>query len=60
MWGIEPEWEWKATPADAIRQWANVVGAEYPDRAWILSDYDVWVENPFYKGPPQPHPEEDY
>lgn len=60
MWGIEPEFEWKATPADAMRQYADVVGNDHPDREWILTDYDVWVQNPHYKGLPQPHPEEDY
>lgn len=26
--------------------------------AWLLSDRDVWYKNPFYVGPPQPHPED--
>jgi len=26
-------------------------------RPWILSDRDVWYKNPFYQGPPVPHPE---
>ena len=30
-----------------------------PDRAWLLHDWDVWVKNPFYAGPPVPHPESD-
>ena len=28
--------------------------------AWILSDRDCWYPNPFYQGPPQPHPEDVY
>jgi hypothetical protein len=29
-------------------------------RAWILSDRDVWYNNPLYSGPAVPHPEDDY
>jgi hypothetical protein len=42
--------------ADA--QWAHEVGRDRPEHAWILSDRDVWYPNPFYKGPPMPHPED--
>ena len=35
-------------------------GAMNPDRAWILTDRDVWHKNPYYAGPAVPHPEEDY
>ena len=31
---------------------------ERPDQAWVLTDRDVWHANPFYVGPPQPHPED--
>lgn len=48
-----------ATPAQADLEYATNVGAERRDVAWILSDRDVWYPNPFYKGPPQPHPEDD-
>lgn len=41
----------------AMREWAGVVGESHPDRAWLLSDYDVWVANPWYRGPPQIHPD---
>ena len=30
------------------------------ESAWLLSDRDVWYANPYYVGPPQPHPEYDY
>jgi hypothetical protein len=48
-----------ATPADAMREFAYNVGDydRYKDRQWILTDYDVWVQNPHYRGPPQLHPE---
>lgn len=44
---------------DAMGEYAAVVGAEEPNRAWILTDYDVWVRNPHYHGPAVPHPEDD-
>ena len=47
-----------ATYSDAMREYAMNVGAEQADRAWILTDYDVWVANPHYRGAPQPHPED--
>lgn len=53
-----------ATPLEAVREWANNVGAtdRYKDRMWLLHDYDVWVRNPWYSGPVQTHPDdhEDY
>jgi hypothetical protein len=45
--------------ADADREWATEVGRANPDRAWILSDRDVWYANPFYRGPAVRHPEDD-
>jgi hypothetical protein len=45
-------------------EWDNAeafeLGAARPDLAWISTDRDVWHANPFYKGPPQPHPEDDH
>jgi hypothetical protein len=40
-----------------IKQWAFDVGRDRPDVAWLLSPYDTWETNPFYKGEPQPNPE---
>jgi len=45
---------------EAVREYALVVGAEHPEWAWILTDYDTWEPNPFYQGPPAPHPEFDW
>jgi len=28
-------------------------------RPWILTDYDTWIRNPNYKGPPVPPPDFD-
>ncbi len=43
----------------ADREEARERGRQRPDQAWVLTDRDVWHRNPFYAGPPQPHPEDD-
>lgn len=48
-----------ANASDAMREFAFNIGDQVPNRQWILTDYDVWVINPHYNGPPQPHPEMD-
>jgi hypothetical protein len=48
-----------ATPDEAIREYALIAGREQPERAWLLTDYDSWVRNPVYVGPPVRHPEDD-
>jgi hypothetical protein len=47
-----------ATEQEADLEYAHNVGRDRRDLAWILSDRDVWYRNPFYQGPPQPHPED--
>jgi len=48
-----------ATDADWDRMDARQSGEEHPERAWVLTDRDVWHPNPYYKGPPEPHPEDE-
>jgi hypothetical protein len=48
-----------ATESDAMREYAYTVGAVRCDLAWICTNYDTWVPNPYYDGPEQPHPEDD-
>lgn len=48
-----------ATNSEAISEFAWNAGAIDPERAWLLHDWDVWVANPHYRGPPVPHPESD-
>jgi hypothetical protein len=48
-----------ATPGEAVEEWRFNVGPDRADEAWILHDRDVWVRNPYYVGPPQPHPEDE-
>jgi len=43
----------------AMAEFARNTGSWQSDRQWILTDYDVWVRNPHYSGPPQRHPEDD-
>lgn len=43
----------------ACREYARFHGAVETDRAWILTPLDTWERNPFYKGPPVRHPEDD-
>lgn len=46
-----------ADVVDAIAEHTSNVGADKPDREWILSPYDTWEHNPHYTGPRGPHPE---
>lgn len=50
-----------ATHSEAMQEYALYVGQfdRHKNSAWILTDYDVWVTNPHYRGPPQRHPEDD-
>lgn len=48
-----------ATDTDWDRAEARFLGMQEPNRAWISTDRDVWHKNPFYHGPPVPHPEDD-
>ena len=49
-----------ATDQDWDNAEASELGAASPESAWILTDRDVWHANPYYQGPPVPHPEDDY
>lgn len=44
---------------EAIQEQRQIFGAENPEKAWILTGWDTWETNPYYVGPPQPHPEYD-
>jgi hypothetical protein len=43
----------------AAIEYAENIGRQRPELAWILSDYDTWHANPFYTGPKMRHPEDD-
>jgi hypothetical protein len=47
-----------ATDSDWDRAEATDLGMANPERAWVLTDRDVWHPNPWYSGPPVPHPED--
>ncbi len=42
----------------AVKQYSYAYGEETPEKPWILSPLDTWERNPFYCGPPVPHPED--
>jgi hypothetical protein len=44
---------------DAVREWASITGFHFPEREWLLSDYDTWERNPHYTGKLGRHPEDD-
>lgn len=48
-----------ATGSESLAEFARNVGMDNPEHAWLLDPRDVWVKNPFYSGPPVPHPEDD-
>lgn len=48
-----------ATPTEACHEFARNYGSMNEHKAWILTDFDTWEPNPFYSGPPVPHPEFD-
>ena len=48
-----------ATEAEADQEYALWAGSQDTERAWVLSDRDVWYANPYYTGPKVPHPEDD-
>jgi hypothetical protein len=48
-----------ATEVEAMTEYADNLGANLSQCQWILTDYDVWVQNPHYVGEPQRHPMEE-
>lgn len=48
-YSTETEWD----NADAAQR-----GEENPEAAWVCTDRDAWHQNPHYRGPAMPHPEE--
>lgn len=59
----EEERDFYRDSAGAIDRFDTYLGAYNrgdTERAWLLSDRDVWYRNPYYLGSPQPHPESDF
>jgi hypothetical protein len=44
---------------ESDREFARNHGMDNPHLAWISAPSDAWYPNPFYKGPPVRHPEDD-
>lgn len=45
--------------SESLREFAHNAGMDNPDREWLLDPRDAWVKNPYYRGEPGPHPEDD-
>lgn len=43
---------------EAVAEYAREHGRLNLESAWILSPFDTWERNPFYRGPAQRHPED--
>lgn len=48
-----------ATGSESLAEFAFNAGMDNPEQCWLLDPRDVWVRNPFFRGPEQPHPEDD-
>lgn len=48
-----------ATGGESLKEFAFNAGMDNPEKPWLLDDRDVWVKNPFYRGPLVLHPEEE-
>lgn len=46
------------TTDEWMRDQASDIGFKNQVQAWILTSWDIWVANPYYKGPEVPHPED--
>ena len=62
--GIHPddaEDPFHGTPQqEAQKEMIQIYGMEKPHHEWILTDYDVWVKNPYFTGvATNTHPEDD-
>lgn len=54
---MEEQFAPRATMGMAAREYGRNAGMDRPDVEWILTPWDSWEHNPFYRGKPGPHPE---
>ena len=54
---MEIEFDHITSPGEAMEEWRTNYGMDNTEKAWVLHDHDVWMANPYYSGPPVPHPE---
>ena len=52
------EYEHLATPTESCREYARNAGSEQPWREYIVTPFDTLERNPYYVGPPGPHPDD--
>lgn len=50
MYNPETFYDRPATKSEACIEYARNVGAEHPEREFIITDYDTVERNPFYTG----------
>jgi len=55
----EREQDHIATGGESLREFAFNAGMDHPEHCWLCDPRDVWVKNPHYTGPEQPHPEDN-
>ena len=48
-----------SSDAELDRAEARELGEANPEWAWVCTSRDAWHKNPYYVGPPVPHPEDD-
>ncbi len=52
-----------STPSENDRAEAWEIGGRHSERPWVLTDRDVWHQNPYFQCPVgqpyPPHPEDD-
>ena len=59
MYNEPSEYDYRApTHRELVDDYTLSHGEFETERAWILSPYDTWEPNPFYKGRPQKSPDE--
>jgi hypothetical protein len=56
---MREEYEFPTSQHELLRAEAEELGSRRVAQAWVLTDRDVWMRNPYYRGPAVPHPELD-
>lgn len=51
MWEYDDDSNRPPSASELCRYEADCQGELHPDYEWILTDYDVWMRNPHFKGP---------
>jgi hypothetical protein len=64
QWPVDQYLEHLQSLPDSVgeidRESARERGSRQPHICWISSDRDAWYRNPYYQGPDQPHPDDQW